>query len=357
LDVVHELAKRLAKRRSDPFFLMEVCGTHTVAIARSGLRSLLPNNVRLLSGPGCPVCVTANVDIDYLIALTRLPGLTIASFGDMLRVPGSSSSLAQRRAEGASVQLIYSPLDALRLAQERPEEQIVLIGVGFETTAPLIAATIERAAALGLKNLSVATSHKRVPPALAALVDDPELTLDALILPGHVSTIIGCAPYEFLAHEHHIPGVVAGFEPLDLLQAIALLLERLLEGRASIENAYRRAVADGGNPAAQEAIERVFATRDAEWRGLGPLEGSGLIVRDAFATFDAKRRFEVEVESTVEPRGCRCGDVLRGRISPKGCPLFERACTPAHPLGPCMVSSEGSCAAYSRYGVEDPWIG
>ncbi|MDR0347309.1 MAG: hydrogenase formation protein HypD [Coriobacteriales bacterium] len=355
LERIVGLAARLAGRSERPVNLMEVCGTHTVAIARSGFRSLLPDTVRLLSGPGCPVCVTANRDIDRVIALSRCEGVTIATFGDMVRVPGSSTSLAKRKAQGGRVEVIYSPLDALRLAQERAQEHIVLVGVGFETTTPLVAATIERAAALGLENFSVISAHKRVPPALNALVNDPEVALDALILPGHVSTILGAEPYGFLAEEHGIPGVITGFEPVDVLQGIAQLLEQLLEGRAAIEIAYRRAVAPKGNPIARATIERVFEVCGAEWRGLGSIEGSGYIIREAFARFDATRRFEAELERELEPTveapGCRCGDVLRGVLSPVDCPLFDRVCTPVNPVGPCMVSSEGSCAAFQRYKI------
>jgi hydrogenase expression/formation protein HypD len=346
---------RLAARLQRPLNIMEVCGTHTVAIARSGFRSVLPRSIRLLSGPGCPVCVTANEDIDRIMALTHLPEVTVATFGDMVRVPGSDSSLMRRRAEGAAVEVIYSPLDALRLAQERPETQLVLIGVGFETTTPLVAATIERAANLKLENFSVLAAHKRVPPALAALVTDPDLALDALILPGHVSTILGVAPYAFLADEQGIPGVIAGFEPLDILQGIAQLLEQLVEGRCAVEIAYRRAVMPEGNPTARATTERVFTVCDAPWRGLGMIPASGLAIREQYASFDAMRRFgsRLALKAAVEPPGCRCGDVLRGVISPFDCPLFGRACTPAKPLGPCMVSSEGSCAAYHRYQIRD----
>jgi hydrogenase expression/formation protein HypD len=347
LTVIGELAARLEK----PLNIMEVCGTHTVAIARNGFRSVLPDNIRLISGPGCPVCVTANADIDRIIALTRLPDVMVATFGDMVRVPGSSSSLERRKAEGAAVEIVYSPLDALALAGEHPGTQIVLVGVGFETTAPLTAATIERAAGRQLKNFSVITAHKRVPPALAALVADPEVALDALILPGHVSTILGAEPYAFLANEHSIPGVITGFEPLDVLQGIAQLLEQRVEDRAAIEIAYRRAVMPEGNPTARAAIDRVFAVCDAAWRGLGTITRSGYAIREEFAAFDAERRFAFEVEPTVEPRGCRCGDVLRGVIPPDECPLFGRACTPTNPVGPCMVSSEGSCAAWYRYQI------
>jgi hydrogenase expression/formation protein HypD len=343
--------ERLAQRLARPVNLMEVCGTHTVAIARGGFRSLLPQNIRLLSGPGCPVCVTANVDIDRIIALTRLEGVTLATFGDMVRVPGSSTSLMRRRAEGASIEVVYSPLDALKLAEERESQQIVLVGVGFETTAPLIAATIERAATRRLENFSVMAVHKRVPPALKALLDDPEVALDALILPGHVSTILGSAPYEFLADTYRIPGVITGFEPVDVLQGIVWLLEQCVEDRAGIEIAYRRAVMEQGNPTARAAIDRVFTICDAEWRGLGTIPGSGYAIRDEFAPYDAFTRFAPEAEATVEPPGCRCGDVLRGVITPGDCPLFGTACTPANPIGPCMVSSEGSCAAHYRYGT------
>jgi hydrogenase expression/formation protein HypD len=348
LDAIDQLATHLDRSVG----IMEVCGTHTVALARGGFRSVLPKNLRLISGPGCPVCVTANADIDKIIALTRLPDVILASFGDMIRVPGSSTSLMERKAEGAAVEVIYSPLDALKLAQKHPDMQLVLAGVGFETTTPLIAATIERARALGLENFSVIAAHKRVPPALKALVNDPELALDGLILPGHVSTILGEEPYRFLADEYHLPGVITGFEPLDLLQGISYLLRQIVEKRARIENAYTRAVMPGGNPAALEAIARVFDVCDADWRGLGVISESGYAIREEFAEFDALRRFKVEVEPTIEPKGCRCGEVLRGLIPPNKCPLYGKACTPSRPIGPCMVSSEGSCAAWFRYRIE-----
>ncbi|MDR2491870.1 MAG: hydrogenase formation protein HypD [Coriobacteriales bacterium] len=341
--------ERLADRLGRTVRLMEVCGTHTVAIARSGFRSVLPSEIQLVSGPGCPVCVTANADIDRVIALTHVPGVVVATFGDMVRVPGSTSSLQQRKAEGAAVEVVYSPLDALRLAQNSPDTPVVFVGVGFETTTPLVAATIERASALGLQNFSVLAVHKRVPPALEALATSDEVALDALILPGHVSTILGAGPYEFVASEFGIPGCITGFEPLDVLQGVAQLLEQLLEGRASIEIAYRRAVMRDGNPTALAAIDRVFEVCDAEWRGLGAIPGSGCCVRDDYADFDADRRFCIVPEPTVEPRGCRCGDVLRGVMAPSACPLFGTACTPVSPIGPCMVSSEGSCAAHYRY--------
>ncbi len=329
--------------------LMEVCGTHTVTIARNGIKGLMPEGVRLLSGPGCPVCVTSNHDIDKVIALARVPEVTIATFGDMTRVPGSTSSLLAEQAAGRSVEIVYSPLDALRLASENPQRQIVFVGVGFETTTPLVAMAIKRAKAAGLTNFSVYGAHKNMPGALETIVANPDLKLDALILPGHVSTIIGVEPYRFLAEKYGIPGVITGFEPNDVLQGIAMIMRQLHEGRAEIEIAYARGVMPEGNPVAMAAIDEVFETCNATWRGLGEIAGSGYKIREEFAQFDAMRKFEPEVEPPVEPKGCRCGDVLRGIMPPSECPLFRRVCTPENPVGPCMVSSEGSCAAYFRY--------
>lgn len=329
--------------------LMEVCGTHTVAIARNGIRALMPEGVVLSSGPGCPVCVTSNHDIDAVIALARIPEVTIATFGDMTRVPGSTSSLLAEQAAGRSVQIVYSPLDALTLAQNNPDRQIVFVGVGFETTTPLSAMAIKRAKALGLKNFSVLAIHKNMPNALEVIVNDPQLKLDALILPGHVSTIIGAEPYRFLAERYGVPGVITGFEAVDVLQGIAMIMRQLHEGRAEIEIAYARGVMPEGNPVALAAIDEVFEVCPAVWRGLGEIPGSGYRIRDEYAEFDALRRFQPDVEPTQEPKGCRCGDVLRGVMPPNQCPLFRTVCTPENPVGPCMVSSEGSCAAYYRY--------
>ena len=329
--------------------LMEVCGTHTVAIARNGLRAMMPEGIRLASGPGCPVCVTSNHDIDKVIALARVPEVTIATFGDMTRVPGSTSSLLAEQAAGRDVRIVYSPLDALALAAEDPTRQVVFVGVGFETTTPLVAMAIKRARAEGLGNFSVYAAHKNMPGALEAIINDPQLKLDALILPGHVSTIIGAEPYRFLAEEYGIPGVITGFEPVDVLQGIAMIMRQLHEGRAEIEIAYARGVMPEGNPVALAAIDEVFETCPATRRGLGEIPGSGYRIREEYAAFDALRRFEPAIEPTVEHKGCRCGDVLRGIMAPDECPLFRTACTPENPIGPCMVSSEGSCAAYYRY--------
>ena len=334
IETIHRLAPEHAT-------LMEVCGTHTVAIARNGIRDLMPEGLRLASGPGCPVCVTCNRDIDTVIALARIPNVTITTFGDMTRVPGSTSSLLAEQAAGRSVEIVYSPLDALAFAKAHPEREVVFVGVGFETTTPLVA--------MGLSNFTVFAAHKNMPGALELLVGDPTLELDALILPGHVSTIIGAEPYRFLAEKYGIPGVITGFEPVDVLQGIAMLVRQLHEGRAEIEIAYARGVMPEGNPVALAAIGEVFETCTATWRGLGGIPGSGYRIRDEFADFDAVRRFEPDVEPTRDPKGCRCGDVLRARIAPNECPLFRTVCTPENPVGPCMVSSEGSCAAYYRY--------
>ena len=342
IESIHALAPEQAT-------LMEVCGTHTVAIARNGLRAMMPEGTRLASGPGCPVCVTSNHDIDKVIALARIPEVTIATFGDMTRVPGSTSSLLAEQAAGADVRIVYSPLDALDIARQSPERQVVFVGVGFETTTPLIAMAIKRAQAEGLANFSVYAAHKNMPGALEAIVNDPDLKVDALILPGHVSTIIGAEPYRFLAEKYGIPGVITGFEPVDVLQGIAMIMRQLHEGRADIEIAYARGVMPQGNPVALAAIDEVFETCPATWRGLGQIPGSGYRIRQEFATFDALRRFDPPIEPTVEHKGCRCGDVLRGIMAPDECPLFRTVCTPENPIGPCMVSSEGSCAAYYRY--------
>jgi len=348
--LAHELVHAIEKfAPAEGATLMEVCGTHTVSIARAGIRDLMPEGTNLASGPGCPVCVTSNRDIDTVIALSRVPDVTIATFGDMTRVPGSTSSLLAEQAAGRSIQIVYSPLDALTLAQNNPDRQIVFVGVGFETTTPLVARAVKRADALGLDNFSIFAAHKNMPGALEAIVADPQLKVDALILPGHVSTIIGSGPYEFLAERYGIPGVITGFEPVDILQGVAMIMRQLHEGRAQIEIAYARGVMPKGNPHAIAAIDEVFETCTATWRGLGDIAGSGYRLREEFSRFDAVKRFSPEIEPTIEPKGCRCGDVLRAHMAPSDCPLFRKVCTPENPVGPCMVSSEGSCAAYYRY--------
>lgn len=332
-----------------PVNIMEVCGTHTVAIAKNGLRDIMPPQVRLISGPGCPVCVTANRDIDMAVEYARQPGVIVTTFGDMMKVPGSYSSLSREKADGADVRIIYSPLDALAIAEKNPDNQVVFIGVGFETTAPLIAAAIKRAQEQSLDNFSVFSAHKTVPEALRALVNDPEVAIDALILPGHVSTIIGLEPYQFLAEEYGVPGVIAGFEPVDVLHGVWLLMKQLAEKRAEIEIGYGRGVMPQGNPSARALIDEVFEPVDSEWRGIGVIPGTGLGIRDEFSAFDAVKKVPVSPPEPKEIKGCQCGDVLRGVVLPFECKLFGRGCVPENPIGPCMVSSEGSCAAYYRY--------
>lgn len=347
--IAHHAASIESKTPGRVVGIMEVCGTHTMAIAKNGLREVMPANVRLTSGPGCPVCVTANRDIDTAIALAQIPEVIVTTFGDMMKVPGSRTSLSKEKAQGADVRIVYSPLDAIALAQANPDRHVSFVGVGFETTAPVIASTIERAAAMGLENFSIFSAHKTVPQALVALANDPDIRIDGFILPGHVSVIIGTEPYEFLASEFKIGGAITGFEPVDVLEGVYALIKQVDEGRAAIENAYRRAVMVHGNEAAVAAIQRVFEPVDADWRGLGVIPGTGLAIREEFARFDSVKRLNPDVPEPRDIPGCQCGDVLRGVTLPFECKLFGRACRPEHPIGPCMVSSEGSCAAYYRY--------
>ncbi len=333
-----------------PMRIMEVCGTHTVSIARSGIRSLLAGAVSMVSGPGCPVCVTPDGYVDAAIALGSRPGVTLASFGDMLRVPGKSSSLEKERGKGLDIRVVYSPLDAVSMAAASPDREFVFLGVGFETTAPAIGGAIRTAAGLGVRNFSVLSSVRTIPEAMALLAGDPEIRIEGFLCPGHVSTIIGADAYRGLASEHRIPCVVAGFEPLDILLGISMLVLQRKEGAPSVENAYSRGVTASGNRKAQELIREVFAPCDTGWRGIGVIPGSGLRISDRYASFDAEKKHGVPVVFSEEDTGCRCGDVLKGKILPDGCPLFGKACVPEEPVGPCMVSSEGTCAAYYKYG-------
>lgn len=353
IDGIAEKAAVIAERdgAERSISLMEVCGTHTMAIAKNGLRDLMPPNIKLSSGPGCPVCVTANEDIDMAIEVARQPDVIVTTFGDMLKVPGSYSSLNKEKGEGADVRVVYSPLDALKIAGENPDKQVVFISVGFETTTPIIAATITRAADMGLENFSIFAANKLVPGVLRAIAADEELMLDGLILPGHVSTIIGEHPYAFLAEEFGIPCAIAGFEPVDVLQGIYAIVAQLADESTPnrVENAYKRGVMAEGNPAALAMMNEVFEAGDAKWRGLGVVTGTGLFIREKYAAFDASKRLALNPPPSRDIKGCKCGDILRGILMPFDCRLFGRACKPEHPVGPCMVSSEGSCAAYYRY--------
>ena len=328
---------------------MEVCGTHTMAIFRHGIRSLLPKTISLLSGPGCPVCVTAQADIDAFVDLARLDGVTIATFGDLMRVPGSGSSLQKESAAGADVRVVYSPMDAVTLAKEHPQRQVVFLGVGFETTAPTIGAALMMAQQLALDNFFVYSAHKTVPRALAALMANPDVRIDGFILPGHVSVIIGVEAYRPFFDAHQLPCVVAGFEPVDILQGILRLVEMIEPAKPGLDNVYGRAVSSDGNVQAKRIMDQVFTSCDALWRGLGVIPGSGLALRSEFANYDAVDHFGLRLTETPEPKGCACGDILSGILTPQQCALFGKACTPMNPVGPCMVSSEGTCAAYYRY--------
>ena len=350
-----ELAKvvieRIHRRSKRHIRLMEFCGGHTATILKHGIRQLLPPTVEMLSGPGCPVCVTANADLDKAIALAREPGVIITTFGDMLKVPGSYSSLQKVRADGAAVKVVYSTLDALQIAKENPEKAVVFIGIGFETTAPTIAASVLQAEEEGIKNYYILSMHKLCPPVIKALLDSGEVKLDGLICPGHVSAIIGSHPWEFAARDYGIGCVVSGFEPLDVLQSVEMLVEQLEKGEPKVEIAYRRGVRPEGNLRAQELMNAVFELSPANWRGIGVVPESGLRLRKEYQRFDPELSFDIDPGPTLEPKGCLCGDVLRGVKTPIDCKLFGGACTPEHPVGPCMVSSEGSCASYYHYGT------
>ncbi len=333
--------------------LMEVCGTHTMSIFRYGIQSLLPSNIRLLSGPGCPVCVTPNQHIDRAIAYSRKADLIVATFGDLMKVPGSSSSLAREKSLGADVRVVYWVGDALRLALENPNQAVVFLGIGFETTAPTVAASLWDADQKRLANYFVLTMHKLIPPAIKAILDSGEVEVNGFLLPGHVSTIIGTQAYEFIPREYGIPCVATGFEPTDVLQAVLMLAKQTRDGRSEVENQYARAVKREGNLKARALLNEVFEPVDSEWRGLGTIPVSGLSIREPYARFDAEKNIEAEVEETKEDPNCICGDILRGVKNPEDCDLFGKSCTPESPIGPCMVSSEGTCAAHYKYGQNE----
>lgn len=353
--LVSALCERIRARVTRDIRIMEVCGGQTHSIVRHGLEQLLPPQVELLHGPGCPVCVTSTGLIDRAIALASMPGVVLCSFGDMLRVPGTQRSLLQARAAGAAVRLVYSPLEAVAAALREPATHFVLFGVGFETTAPATAMAVLRAAREGLDNFSLLVSHVLVPPALEALISDPEHRIDGLLAAGHVCTVMGTQQYAPIADRHGIPVVVTGFEPVDILHGILMCIEQRETGRAEVENQYTRAVAEKGNTAARAAVQDVFAVADTEWRGIGRIPESGLRLREVYAHYDALRRFATEASSeVVEPQAssseCIAGLVLRGLRKPADCPAFGRRCSPDNPLGAPMVSGEGACAAYYRYG-------
>ena len=342
--------RRMSERLIAPVNFMEVCGTHTMSIYQYGIRSLLPENVRLVSGPGCPVCVTPVSYLDKALSCTADPRNIVATFGDMLRVPGSGSSLMEERAKGADIRIVYSSLDAVALAKNSPDRRVIFLGVGFETTAPTVAASILEAARQKLDNYFVLAAHKTMPIPMEILTADPDLNLRGYLCPAHVSTVIGGNAYKPLAEKHKIPCVVTGFEPADVMQGIEMLLAQVLAEEHRVEIQYSRAVSWEGNLKAQKILELVFEPCDTAWRGLGNLPGSGLAIRPNLAAFDAEKVLQIDIVEEQENSACRCGDVLKGKLAPFDCPLFETVCTPEAPVGACMVSSEGTCAAAYKYG-------
>ncbi len=346
---ITDTLKRLMDSIGRPVRLMEVCGTHTVAIFRQGIRDLLPEGIILLSGPGCPVCVTAIGDVDAAIAISTQKGVILATFGDMMRVPGSIKSLFNAKAEGADVRVVYSPLDALKISEENPDRKVVFFATGFETTSPSVAGTILEAERKGVGNFYIYPVHKTVPPALKALLDSGEVRVDGFILPGHVSTVIGSEPYGFIASDYGKPSVITGFDAVDILSGIRMILEQLASGKAEVEIQYKRVVRREGNPKAIEVLNRCFEPDDAKWRGIGTIPSSGLRLREEFRHRDIRSVFSLDVREVDDhATACSCGEVLKGVKVPTDCKLFGKACTPDKPVGPCMVSSEGRCAAYYK---------
>lgn len=351
LQHIKDLSGHLARGKGRPIKLMEVCGGHTHAIFKYGLQQLLPPTIELIHGPGCPVCIMPKGRLDDAIAIAEHPSVIFTTFGDAMRVPGSTHSLLQARARGADIRMVYSPLDALAIAKHHPDRPVVFFAIGFETTAPSTALTVLQAEAEGVPNFSLFCNHVLVVPALEALLANPDLQLDGFIGPGHVSMVIGTAPYQVIADQYHKPLVISGFEPLDLLQSIWMVLQQLNEGRCQIENQYTRFVQPGGNGVGLGAMQRVFQVRDRfEWRGLGEIPVSGLRLRPEYARFDAEAQFDLPDRPVADHKACACGEILKGVKKPWDCKIFGTACTPEHPIGACMVSSEGACAAYYKYG-------
>ncbi len=352
--LARQLAAELQRATTRPWTIMEVCGGQTHAIIKFGIDELLPEKITLIHGPGCPVCVTPLEIIDQALEIAARPEVIFASFGDMLRVPGSSTDLLSVKAHGGDVRIVYSPLDAVKLAAENPAREVVFFGVGFETTAPATAMAVYQAAQKGLKNFSLLISHVLVPPAMAALMSSPNCQVQAFLAAGHVCTVMGYQEYFPLAEQYHVPIVVTGFEPLDILQGILLTVQQLESGRAEVENQYARAVRREGNQLAQELIKKVFEVVPRKWRGIGEIPQSGLALREEFATFDAAKKFKLTHHCVPEPAECIAGLILQGLKKPNECAVFGTRCTPEHPFGATMVSSEGACAAYYNYRRQAP---
>jgi hydrogenase expression/formation protein HypD len=351
-EISQKLIQKIKSISKKQVRLMEVCGTHTVSIFRSGIRSVLPQTVSLLSGPGCPVCVTDQAEIDAFIELARIDDVIITTFGDLMRVPGTKSSLQKESAGGQDIRVVYSTFDALEIAKKNPDKQVVFLGVGFETTAPTIAASIFSATQINVTNFSVISAHKLVPPALEALMASEEVKIDGFILPGHVSVIIGLKAYQPFFDQYQVPCVVSGFEPVDILQAISILVEMIESQRPGLDNAYTRAVTIEGNTKAQDMLNEIFEAADVCWRGIGMIPQSGLKIREQFSGHNAEKIFEIHVGDAKTPKGCACGEILIGTKTPPECALYKKVCTPMDPVGPCMVSTEGTCAAYYKYHAE-----
>ncbi len=352
-DLVQALVTNLHNISRKPIRIMEVCGTHTMAIFRNGLRKMMPETIELVSGPGCPVCVTPTSIIDGFIELANHPDTIITTFGDMIRVPGTKGSLAEARAAGADVKIVYSPMDSLVFAEQNRDKQVVFLSVGFETTTPTIAATIMEAKKRGLQNFAIFPANKIMPPPLKLLMEDPELKVDGLLCPGHVAIVTGSEDFRFLVDDYGLACAVAGFEPTDVLRGVVALVEQIEKKQPDVENCYGRIVTPEGNRKARELVDEIFFTQDSDWRGLNTIADSGLKVKEKYADFDITRKFSLTMANTPEPKGCKCGEVLKGIQTPPDCPLFGKSCTPGEPIGPCMVSSEGTCAAWYRYGGLD----
>ena len=351
LRAIADLGQRLTRDRPGPIKIMEVCGGHTHAIFKYGLESLLPPTVELVHGPGCPVCIMPKGVVDDAIAIAQQPQVIFTTFGDVMRIPGSRQSLLEAKAAGADIRMVYSPLDALQIAQQNPDRPVVFFAIGFETTAPSTALTVLQAARAGIRNFSLFCNHVLVVPALEALLSHPKLELDGFIGPGHVSMVIGTRPYQVIAERYHKPVVVAGFEPLDILQSLVMVLGQLASDRCAVENQYTRLVTSEGNAVALAALAQVFVVRDQfEWRGLGEIPASGLQMHPDYAQYDAAAKFPLPQQRIADHKACACGEILQGVKKPWECRVFGTACTPQHPLGACMVSSEGACAAYYKYG-------
>ena len=348
---IHALAERIGRTPEKPLLLMEFCGGHTHAIFRYGIEQMLPDSIEMVHGPGCPVCVLPMGRVDDCVALAERPGVIFATFGDAMRVPGSRKSLLQAKADGADIRMVYSPLDALALARKNPGHEVIFFGLGFETTMPSTALTVLQAEKEGIRNFSLFCNHITTIPTIKAILDSPDMKIDGFLAPGHVSMVIGAQPFDFVAGDYARPIVITGFEPLDILQSIWMLLKQLAEGRCEVENQYSRVVPTAGNRAALEAISKVFEIREFfEWRGLGSIDHSGVRIREAYADFDAERKFQVPNLQIADPKSCQCGEVVKGVIKPWECKIFGTACTPETPMGALMVSSEGACAAYFSYG-------